>query len=308
MNKLWQLNTPVAFIVFNRPELTRRVFAEIAKAKPPILLIIGDGPRLNREGEADKVRITREIVGEIDWECEVFTNFSEVNLGCKNRVSSGIDWVFSKVTEAIFLEDDCLPESSFFRYCEEMLNHYRNDLRIGMISGDNFLGGKLIVNESCYYSRYFHIWGWATWRDRWCDSYDVAMSDWPQIRDNSLLTQDAGYRASDRYWKEVFNRVHLGAIDTWDYQWTWANWKNHRVSVLPKTNLISNIGFGYEATHTRRLGPLANLPTTPMSFPLIHPSQFEINDLADKITESEQYTINLFRRVLKKFREYIKTK
>ena len=306
MSLLWHLKTPVAFIVFNRPEQTRRVFAEIAKAKPPILLLIGDGPRMNRVGEVEKVMLTRQLISEVNWECEVLTNFSEINLGCKRRVSSGIDWVFSRVGEAIFLEDDCLPDPTFFRFCEEMLEYYRGDRRVGMISGDNFLNKKITIYDSYYFSRYFHIWGWASWRNRWVKDYDVSMKDWPNIREKSSLSKSIGYRVSDRYWQKIFDRVYQGKIDTWDFQWTWANWKNQRVSVMPKENLICNIGFGQEATHTRRLNPLANLPTAPLEFPLQHPQNLELNDLADKITESGQYTDNLIKRILKKLLEYIK--
>ena len=306
MSLLWHLKTPVAFIVFNRPEQTRRVFAEIAKAKPPILLLIGDGPRMNRVGEVEKVMLTRQLISEVNWECEVLTNFSEINLGCKRRVSSGIDWMFSRVGEAIFLEDDCLPDPTFFRFCEEMLEYYRGDRRVGMISGDNFLNKKITIYDSYYFSRYFHIWGWASWRNRWVKDYDVSMKDWPNIREKSSLSKSIGYRVSDRYWQKIFDRVYQGKIDTWDFQWTWANWKNQRVSVMPKENLICNIGFGQEATHTRRLNPLANLPTAPLEFPLQHPQNLELNDLADKITESGQYTDNLIKRILKKLLEYIK--
>ena len=277
MSLLWHLKTPVAFIVFNRPEQTRRVFAEIAKAKPPILLLIGDGPRMNRVGEVEKVMLTRQLISEVNWECEVLTNFSEINLGCKRRVSSGIDWVFSRVGEAIFLEDDCLPDPTFFRFCEEMLEYYRGDRRVGMISGDNFLNKKITIYDSYYFSRYFHIWGWASWRNRWVKDYDVSMKDWPNIREKSSLSKSIGYRVSDRYWQKIFDRVYQGKIDTWDFQWTWANWKNQRVSVMPKENLICNIGFGQEATHTRRLNPLANLPTAPLEFPLQHPQNLEFN-------------------------------
>ena len=132
------------------------------------------------------------------------------------------------------------------------------------------------------------------------------MKDWPNIREKSSLSKSIGYRVSDRYWQKIFDRVYQGKIDTWDFQWTWANWKNQRVSVMPKENLICNIGFGQEATHTRRLNPLANLPTAPLEFPLQHPQNLELNDLADKITESGQYTDNLIKRILKKLLEYIK--
>lgn len=158
----FQLTTPVAFIIFNRPDTTEKVFAEIAKAKPPKLLVIGDGPRVSRQGEAEKVAAARSIIQCVDWDCEVQTNFSDVNLGCKRRVSSGIDWVFEQVEEAIILEDDCLPDPTFFRFCEELLARYRHDQRIGMISGDNFQFGSRRNDDSYYFSKYVHIWGWAT--------------------------------------------------------------------------------------------------------------------------------------------------
>ena len=146
----FQLKTPVAFIIFNRPDTTERVFAEIVKAKPPKLLVVGDGPRANREGDAAKVAAARAITKRVDWPCEVLTNFSEVNLGCKVRVSSGLDWVFEQVPEAIILEDDCLPHQTFFRFCEELLERYRDDQRIGMISGDNFQFGHTINDDSYF--------------------------------------------------------------------------------------------------------------------------------------------------------------
>lgn len=183
----WQLKTPIAFIIFNRPDTTARVFAEIAKAKPPKLLVVADGARSNRQGEAEKVAATRAIIEQVNWPCEVITNFSDKNLGCKNRVSTGIDWVFEQVPEAIILEDDCLPDPSFFRFCEEMLEKYRDDQRIGMISGDNLQFGRRRNNDSYYFSRYVHIWGWASWRDKWQSSYDVRMKKWPEVRDGNWL-------------------------------------------------------------------------------------------------------------------------
>src|SRR5512139_3287315 len=173
----WQLKTPVAFIIFNRPDTAERVFAEIAKARPPKLLVVADGPRANRSGEAEKCAATRAIIDRVDWDCEVLTNFSDTNLGCKNRVSSGIDWVFEQVPEAIILEDDCLPHPTFFRFCEELLERYRDDERIGMISGDNFQLGQKRTDASYYFSRYNHIWGWASWRRAW-RHYDREASAW----------------------------------------------------------------------------------------------------------------------------------
>ena len=155
--------SPVAFLVFNRPETTRRVFAEIAKARPRKLLLVADGPRRQLPDEHARCREVRQIVSGVDWDCEILTNYSEDNLGCVVRVSTGIDWVFTQVEDAIILEDDCLPHPTFFRFCDEMLEMYRVDDRIMTISGDNFQFGRRRWNYSYYFSRYPHIWGWATW-------------------------------------------------------------------------------------------------------------------------------------------------
>jgi hypothetical protein len=160
----WHVNTPIAFFIFNRPDTTARVFEAIRQAQPSKLLVVADGPRSTRPGEAEKCAATRAIIDQVDWECEVLTNYSDVNLGCRHRVSSGLDWVFEQVEEAIILEDDCLPHPTFFRFCEELLEWYRHDHRIVAISGDNFQNGHQSGEFSYYFSRYVHIWGWATWR------------------------------------------------------------------------------------------------------------------------------------------------
>ena len=178
----WKLETPVAFLVFNRPHTTDKVFSEIAAANPRKLLIVADGPRPDQPGEAERCVAVRAIVDRVDWDCEVLTNYSDINLGCKARISSGLDWVFDTVEEAIVLEDDCLPHPSFFRFCEELLVKYRDDERIAQIGGVNFQSGRRRTNYSYYFSRYAHIWGWATWRRAW-RHYDVALKAWPLIRD-----------------------------------------------------------------------------------------------------------------------------
>lgn len=284
----WQLKTPVAFIIFNRPDTTERVFAEIAKVRPPKLLVVADGPRENRAGEAEKCAATRAIIDRVDWDCEVLTNYSDRNLGCKRRVSSGIDWVFEQVEEAVILEDDCLPDPTFFRYCQELLERYRHDQRIGMISGDNFQFGRLRNNDSYFFSKYTHIWGWASWRDRWVGSYDVTIAKWPRIRDEGWLADMVGNTLEAAYWKMVFERVLRGEIDTWDYQWLFANWVEGRMSVLPAVNLISNIGFGQNATHTSWDSNRSNLARSPLRFPLIHPIGVFGNIKADRYSFLKQ--------------------
>jgi hypothetical protein len=301
----FELRTPVAFIIFNRPDTTERVFAEIARARPPMLLVVGDGPRANREGEMEKVAAARAIIERVDWPCEVLTHYSDVNLGCKVRVSSGLDWVFEQVPEAIILEDDCLPHPTFFRFCEEMLVRYREDQRIAMISGDNFLNGSIDIEDSYYFSRYLHIWGWATWRRAW-KNYDVNMSNWPKMAGSGFL-ESTLYRPGERYfWGSAFDAVYKGAIDTWDYQWVFSAWAQNQLSIMPNVNLISNIGFGVNATHTIGDSVYASLNTSFLVFPVKHPNVVLANFEADRLTAAVQFSISFKRRIFNHLKAFVK--
>ena len=229
------------------------------------------------------------------------TNYSSVNLGCKNRVASGIDWVFEKVSEAIILEDDCLPDPTFFRFCQEMLERYRDDQRIGMISGDNFQFDRRRNNDSYYFSKYVHVWGWASWRDRWAGIYDVTMARWPRIRDGGRLVDIVGNRSEAAYWHNIFESVHRGDIDTWDYQWLFANWLEGRMSILPAVNMISNVGFDKNATHTiAEDRGVSNLRLSQMGFPLVHPPGVFRNIQADRFSDRRCFRIPLTKRVRRK--------
>lgn len=294
----WQLKTPVAFIIFNRPATTERVFAEIAKAKPPKLLVVADGPRKNRANDAENCAAVRAVIDRVNWDCEVLKNFSDHNLGCRLRVSSGIDWVFEQVEEAIILEDDCLPDPTFFRFCQDLLDRYRHDSRIGVISGDNFQFNRRRNNDSYYFSKYVHIWGWATWRDRWVGHYDVSMSNWPRIRDEGWLVDMVGSKREARYWHRIFERVRRGKINAWDYQWFFANLLEGRTAILPTVNLISNIGFGANATNTKGSSNVANLPLEPMIFPLKHPIGLIRDVQADRFSETKCFRVPFIKRVL----------
>lgn len=282
----FRLTTPVAFIIFNRPETTARVFAEIRKARPTKLFVICDGPRKNRPDDVEKVAATREIIRKIDWECELITKFSDKNLGCKIGPADGISWVFEQVEEAIILEDDCMPDQSFFQFCQEMLNRYSHDQRISMISGDNFQFGFRRNTDSYYFSKYCLTWGWATWRDRWINSYDVTLAKWPRIRNEGWLPDMLGSVQDAKYWHDIFERVHSQKLDTaWDYQWFFANLLEGRMSITPSVNLISNTGTGMDATHTKNESSILNVRRTPIIFPLIHPLGVFKNNKADKITD-----------------------
>jgi len=291
-----KLSTPVAFIIFNRPDTTERVFAEIARARPPKLLVIADGPRANRADEAEKCAAARAIVEQVDWDCQVLTQYSDVNLGCKQRVSSGLNWVFQTVDKAIILEDDCLPHPTFFKFCEELLERYRQDERIMMVSGDNFQFGRKRTEYSYYFSRYSHTWGWATWKRAW-QHYDVQVKLWPIIRDNHWLKDILGDNRAAKYWEVRFEECYNGLIDTWDFQWAFACWTQSGLSILPNVNLVSNIGFQIGATHTTRRNRLANMSSEAMDFPLHHPP-FTIRDtLADNLTEKKMLSSTAFRHL-----------
>lgn len=281
------LRTPVAFIIFNRPDVTARVFAEIARARPPKLLVVADGARADRAGEREACREARAIVESVDWDCEVLTNFSEENLGCRRRVASGISWVFDEVEEAIILEDDCLPHPSFFPFCEELLARFRHDERVMMVSGDNFQFGRRRTPYSYYFSRLVHIWGWASWRRAW-RHYDVDMILWDELRRDTAWLEDVfgGTDGAVEFWRDIFERTRAGH-DTWDYQWMMACWAQSGLSVLPDRNLITNLGFRGDATHTKAESRAANLPAEEMLFPLRHPPCVVRDREADDFTLRE---------------------
>ena len=262
------IETPIILILFNRPDTTKQVFEAIRQAKPTKLLIIADGPRQNRLGEAELCAKTRSVVDSVDWDCEVIKNYSEINLGCKQRVSSGLDWAFSLVEEAIVIEDDCLPNSSFFKFCEEMLQMYRHDRRVMMISGTNMLEEWKSASQSYHFSYYGGIWGWASWRRAW-QYYDIDMSLWadPQIkaRIGDILVDNRQYLHS----KQAFDASCDGRIDAWGYRWRFARLIQSGLSIVPSVNLVSNIGFRQDASRTTSgSSPLAEIPTHHLEFPL----------------------------------------
>jgi hypothetical protein len=276
-----EFGTPVAVIIFNRPDCTRRLLECLRKVEPRRLLIVADGPRESRVGEAERCAEARAVFDAIDWECEVSTNFAATNMGCRQRVASGISWVFETVEEAIILEDDCLPDTSFFWFCCEMLERYRDDDRVMSVSGDNFLGSPRRNTDSYYFSRLVHIWGWATWRRAW-KKYDLSMSDWPRMKSEGWLFDLLGDRPGASYFERAFDQVYQGAIDTWDYQWVYSVWRHGGLSINPATNLVENIGFGADATHTvADSSPFAK-EVVPMDFPLRHPACIVEDTRADQ--------------------------
>ena len=273
------LSTPVAFLIFNRPDLTRTVFQAIAEAKPKTLLVVADGPRFPEEAEKCKKARTVVLSG-VDWDCRVSTNFADSNLGCKVRPSSGLGWVFSQVDEAIILEDDCVPAPSFFYFCQSLLEHYRDDERIMGIGGCNFQLGQKRTDCSYYFSKYPHTWGWATWKRAW-RYFDENIVACPELKRAGILNWLCDDPCERRYWTNIFDQLVEGRINTWDYQWLFAMWCQNGLSVVPSENLVSNIGFGPDATHTRSDNLMARLPTKDV-WEIRHPSFVVRHKEADK--------------------------
>jgi len=241
---------PLLFLIFNRPETEKRVFEQIRKIKPKYLFVAADGPRKNRVDDVENCRLAREIVDNgVDWDCEVKKLYRDENLGCKYAVSGAIDWFFENVEEGIILEDDCLPDLSFFKFCKDLLVEYRNNASIMHISGDNFLMGKLKMRGDYYFSKNNYIWGWATWRRAW-KLYDVEMRSYPYFKADKGVTKIWKDREISRYWTILMDKTYNGNVDTWDYQWMYSLWKNQGLAICPKYNLVENIGFGDEGTHT----------------------------------------------------------
>lgn len=273
------LNTPILFLIFNRPEITLQVFHAIRYVKPSYLYIAADGPRKNKEGEEQKCNSAREIVSQIDWKCEVKYLLRDTNLGCKTAVSSAINWFFSHVEEGIILEDDCLPDPSFFWYCESLLTYYRNNETIMHISGVDFQPEENKTNQSYYYSKYPLIWGWATWRRAWA-SYDVTMNDYLNKNIVNKIKKKLKNKKVVKFWFNNFQKVINNEINTWDYQWVYAILKSDGICISPNINLISNIGFNKDATHTKNKSDVSELPLECISV-IIHPKILQINEKAD---------------------------
>lgn len=260
------LQTPVLLLAFSRPDTTRRVLERIRGAAPVRFYVACDAARDGRPAEAEKVAAVRALVTElVDWPCELKTLYREQNLGCKLAVSGALDWFFEQEEMGIILEDDCLPDPSFFGYCETLLHRFKDDERIFMISGNNFQRGKNVTEYSYYYSWLTHIWGWASWRRSW-QKVDLAMKNWPAFMENDGVKQIYPKARYARRWEKTFERYLQGRYNTWDYPLLFASWWHRQLTVLPEVNLVSNIGFGEGGTHLADGGnhPLGNLPTAPI--------------------------------------------
>lgn len=297
------METPILFLIFNRPETTRLVFAEIKKARPTKLFVAADGPRINNPDDVKNCQLARDVIQGIDWPCEVKTLFQKNNLGAGRGSATAIDWFFENVEEGIVLEDDDIPDQSFFQFCENLLEYYRDNEKVMMISGNNFQFDKKEIRESYYFSIYPLQWGWASWRRAW-KKYDYAISTLPHFKASEKISSILRKPIQQKYWLNIFDMVYGGKDSSvWDYQWAYAIWDNDGVCVTPKRNLITNVGFGPDATHTKKVMQISNVPAKRIDFPLVHPKVIRVNIKADEYTSRFIYGPKRYKNKMIKFIE-----
>lgn len=285
----------VLVLAFNRPDTTAAVIDSLRATRPAHLYFAVDGARPGRPGEQDLVQKVQGAVERIDWPCRTRTLFRGSNLGCKRAVSEAISWFFDEVESGIILEDDCVAHPSYFRFAAELLHRYRDDERIAMVSGNNFQFGRNGTTFSYYYSRYTHIWGWATWRRAW-KRFDFGMSGWPERKRDGWLQHLLGDDRHARYWSDIFDETHGDLNTSWAYRWIYSVWLHEGLTILPAVNLVTNIGFGAQATNNLRRGSrYASIPALPMEFPLRHPPAMDRNVAADLYTQKTMFSRPLWR-------------
>lgn len=258
------LGTPILLLVFNRPAQTARVFERIRAARPRQLFVSADGPRAHVATDRERCAETRAVLDGVDWPCEVVTNFRTANVGLRRAIPEAIAWFFERVDEGIILEDDCLPAASFFAFCEALLERYRDDDRVFMISGSNLVPGPVIGDGSYFFSRLAGIWGWATWRRTW-GRFDPQMATFPAFREQEHMRNLFDSALTRRYWLTKLDIAHRGG-NSWGFAWAYALLSQGALCACPRVNLVSNIGFGPDGVHATDPGdPLAGLPTAEIS-------------------------------------------
>ena len=317
-------DVPILLIAYKRPDKVARVLESIKKIKPKTLYVACDGADSRNSVDLKAVKLTRKIIKEkIDWDTNLKIKFNKANKGCMKAVSEAISWFFDNVDEGIILEDDCLPHKDFFPFCKELLIKYRFDKRVWCITGDNLQNDKWIGDGSYYFSRYNHCWGWASWKRCW-SKYDVQIKDWPNFQKSGLFESLFFHEKELKHWKNTFDSIfYYGKPDTWDYQWTYTCFINSGLTAIPNRNLIENIGFNSEGTHTKKGDSPAKIDNYEKGksgiLPLVHPAYVVRSEDADRYTElmyfsgpnyfSLLYLIKLFKRIMNRLemlKSYIK--
>lgn len=291
------LDSPaIVLFIYNRPEVTRQVFEAIRGARPRRLFVMADAPSSTKPDDAVKTEAARKATEDVDWPCELCRDYASVHLGIKRRVESGLSRVFCEVEESIVLEDDCLPHPTFFPFTGEMLRRYRDDGRVMSVCGSRLTPPRAGRHESYAFSQHPFLWGWATWRRAW-RLYDGTMEAWARLRDTTWLSDRLTDRYAAAYWAYQFD-AELQAAETgnWDVAWSCASWVHEGLSIIPSMNLVTNLGFRADATHTRDTHHrLSALPTHPMAFPLVHPTSVSSASDEDRLAATHVFSGNLER-------------
>ncbi|QJD94405.1 nucleotide-diphospho-sugar transferase [Mucilaginibacter robiniae] len=287
-NKPFQ--TPVLFLIFNRVGLTQKVFNEIKKIKPKYLYVAADGPRPDNSSDVETCRETRNIIEQIDWDCELKTLFRDKNLGCGPAVSSAISWFFEHVEAGMILEDDCVPNLSFFPFCEELLEKYKDSDVVKFIGGNNFQGGRKRGNASYYFSHYPASWGWATWRRSW-QIFRANISESTAEIKSGKLDYVFNSTKEKNHWIKSLYKANRESSSVWDFHFYYSIWKSGGLCITPNQNLVVNMGFFDQATHYfLKDSTKTSVKNETMVFPLVHPDKVEVNREADKYTFNHFYS------------------
>ena len=295
----------VLLIFFNREETVFKMLEVLREVKPSILYLAADGPRPNVDGEYEKcMRLREQVLEAIDWDCDIYTKFEAENAGCGRGPYTAIDWFFSNETKGIILEDDCIPSISFFPFCSRLLERFEDHQQIGMITGTNRKGKWNKSSTDYFFSKHGINWGWATWKDRW-EQYDFDMKLWedPQVRKEIKKYTDP---LVFNLLKKEFDKTVEGYDEersVWDFQWHFSQLYHRQLTIVPERNLITNIGFGAEATHTQEIDECAFIEHYEMDFPIKHNEKFTVDTEYDKwATLAFKYSIpNRIKRKLNAF-------
>lgn len=270
-------NIPILVLIFKRPELTQRVFDRIKAIRPKQLFVSADGARPHKAGEEELVQATRAIFENVDWDCEVKYLFRDQNLGCRSAVSGGINWFFENVERGIILEDDCIPDLTFFQFAEEMLEKYKDAPQIMSVSGLNLVQNDSFfqnLDNSYAFTRFTFYWGWATWRRAW-QRMDVDMPAFPAFVEEGYINRLLKDRLAQQYILKRFEETYTKQNDSWAYAWFFNCILHEGLAIVPKNNLVENVGFGDQATHTDFAEASFQTPAIPLDFPLRHPAQID---------------------------------
>lgn len=295
---------PILILAWKRPEKLKLLILKLKSAKPNKIYVSIDGPNNDRLC-IKKVKETKDIIDkEINWKCSLSKNYETKNIGCKNAVSKGISWLFRFEEYGIILEEDCIPDLSFLLFAEAMLNKYKKDKSVFTITGDCFVKNSNKYKETYYYSKYPHCWGWATWKDRW-DNFDSEIKFWPLLKQSKKWKRIHPNLLERIYWNKIMDRVFKNEIDSWAYPWAGSIWNKEGKTVTPMLNLVTNLGFEEDGTHTLdKKSKLGNKPVYEIK-QFIGPKNREKNFHLDKECFYSTFFVISFKKLIHLLKNYL---